>query len=179
MDTSDTCYLEKIQKWKGNLDKLLTDANRKIEKEAVIIPGKNLFIRPSTKYVQNAIQDADEVIVFSDTSDKTLSKKINNWLSQDEYDNIFIPLCFGPTLSDYNGLEIATHVRCTCTPNQLNRIFIYSIVGIEYLLHNEYFNILKTKNVELVDYSKYALKKAASLNFSPLKSLELPREIKS
>ena len=73
---------------------------------------------------------------------------------------------------------MATQIRCTVTPNQLKRIFIYSFVGIEYLINNEYFNILKTKNVELVNYSKIAFRIAVSRKFLPLNLKDLPVEIK-
>lgn len=160
------------------LDKMLTDANKNIETDAAIISGRNLFIRPSLRNIQNAIEEAREESVFTDVSDEKLSQKINEWLSKEEYDNIFIPLCFGNTLSDFNGLRLATHIRCTQTPNQLNRIFIYSFVGVEHLLQNEYFNILKTKGVELVDYSKRAFYDAANRKTSHLKLNELHKEIK-
>lgn len=160
------------------LDKNLTDANKNIENDAAIISGRNLFIRPNLRNIQNPIKGAEEVPIFTDVSDEKLSQKVNEWLSQEEYDNIFIPLCFGLTLSDFNGLRLATQIRCTTTPNQLKRIFIYRFVGIEYLLQNEYFNILKTKGVELVDYSKKAFQHAASSNRSSLTLYELPKEMK-
>lgn len=160
------------------LDEIITTANTNIEKDAAIIYGKNLFIRPNLRHIQNAIKGAKEVTIFPEVSDEKLSQKINEWLNQDEYDNIFIPLCFGQTLSDFNGLRLATHIRCTETPNQLKRIFIYSFIGIEYLLHNEFFNILKTKNVNLVDYSKKAFQTAATHKSSSLKPYELIKEMK-
>lgn len=160
------------------LDKILTDANKNIENDAAVISGRNLFIRPNLRNIQNPIKGAVEVTIFPDVSDEKLSQKVNEWLSQEEYDNIFLPLCFGQTLSDFNGLRLATHIRCSESLKQLNRIFIYSFVGIEYLLQNEYFNILKTKDVELVDYSKKAFQHAAIRNASSLKLYELPKEIK-
>lgn len=160
------------------LDKILTDANKNIEIDAAIIPGKNLFIRPNLRNIQNAINGAKEVSIYPDVSDEKLSQKVSEWLLLEEYDNIFIPLCFGQTLSDFNGLRLATHIRCSESPNQLKRIFIYSFVRIEYLLQNEYFNILKTKAVELVGYSKRAFQNAASLKTTTLKFEDLPKEIK-
>lgn len=160
------------------LDKMLTDANKNIETDAANISGRNLFIRRNSGYIQNAIKGAREESVFPDVSDEKLSQIVNKWLSKEEYDNIFIPLCFGNTLSDFNGLRLATHIRCTQTPNQLKRIFIYSFVGIEYLLQNEYFNILKTKGVELVAYSKRAFYDAVNRKASHLKLNELHKEIK-
>ncbi len=161
------------------LDKILSNENSKIEVEPAIIHGRNVFFRPNSRYIQNAIEGVKEVILFSsDVSDEKLSEKINEYLEQEEYDNIFIPLCFGQTLSDFNGLRLATHIRCSETFNQLKRIFIYSFVGIEFLLQNEYFNILKTKDVELVDYSKKAFQHVASRTQSSLNPYELSKEIK-
>jgi CheY-like chemotaxis protein len=160
------------------LDTILTESNINIESDPVIIGGRNLFIRPNNRYIQNAIEGAKVVPIFSDVSDEKLSQKVNEWLMQEEYDNIFLPLCFGQTLSDFNGLRLATHIRCSETPNQLKRIFIYSFVGIEYLLQNEYFNILKTKGVKLVDYSKNAFKEATGQKMFSLHPLELVEEIK-
>ena len=81
-------------------------------------------------------------------------------------------------MSDFNGLRLATEIRCTNTKNQCTPIFIFGFVGLEYLLQNEYFNILKTKGVELFDYSKKAFRYAASRKTSSLRPQELPKEIK-
>lgn len=156
----------------------LTQANKNIEDDYAKLCGNNLFIRPTYDiFIQNAILGANEVKLFNDVSDKKFSAKIEEWLSEIEYDNIFLPLCFGPTLSDYNGLRLACHIRCTPTKNQSSRIFIYGFVGLDYLIDHEYFNILKTKNVEIVTYSKKAFEVAANKNFEPLKPEELSKEI--
>src|SRR5690606_37325542 len=94
-----------------------------------------------------------------------------------EYHNIFIPICFGQTLSDFNGLRLAIHIRCSESPNQLKRIFIYSFVGIDYLLGNEYFSIIRTKNVQLVAYSKKAFNLAVNEGFKFLQQDDLSQEI--
>ncbi|MBD8489740.1 hypothetical protein IFO69_13365 [Echinicola sp. CAU 1574] len=159
------------------LNEKLAQANREIESDAAVISGNNLFIRPNSRYIQNAIGGTTEVTIFTDVSDEKLSEKINDWLGEREYDNIFIPLCFGQTLSDYNGLRLATYIRCTETPNQVARIFIYGFVGLDFLIDNEYFNILKTKNVELIPYSKKALAEAANGEFKELKEEEMAQEI--
>lgn len=110
-------------------------------------------------------------------TDTYLSEKIFEWLNEKEYDNIFIPLCFGPVLSDFNGLRFATHIRCTKSPNQLKPIFLYSFVDYTYLVNNEYFDILKTKNVFLIDYRKAAFSKAIKKSHPDLTTKELPNEI--
>jgi CheY-like chemotaxis protein len=161
-----------------DLDKLLTEANKGIDINPAMVPGKNLFIRPNLRNIQNAIEGANEVSIFPDVSDEKISEKLDEWLNITEYDNIFLPLCFGKVLSDYNGLRLATHIRCTPTINQSKRIFIYGFVGLDYLIENEYFNILKTKNIQLVSYSKKAFEIAANLDFENLKPEELSKEIK-
>jgi hypothetical protein len=178
-----TCKLEHLlygqnPRIEEELNTKLNQANRDIESEYAKIGGNNLFIRPTNNFIQNAIRGAIEGKLFNDVSDEKFSEKINEWLNEIEYDNIFLPLCFGPTLSDYNGLRLATHIRCTPTKNQLKRIYIYGFVGLDYLVEHEYFNILKTKNVELVSYSKKAFESVANKNIESLKLLELSSEIK-
>jgi hypothetical protein len=159
------------------LDDILSEKNREIEPDPISIYGENLFIRTSTKYIQNAIEHAQEAILFADVSDKKLGERVDEWLNEKEFDNIFLPLCFGPTLSDFNGLRLATHIRCTKTKNQLKRIFIYGIVGLDYLLEHEYFNILKTKNIQLISYNKKAFRTAVNTYFDSFKLEELSKEI--
>ncbi|MBK7695399.1 MAG: hypothetical protein IPI30_14055 [Saprospiraceae bacterium] len=137
------------------LTEKLTLANRMIEDDAIKLAGKTLFFHPDENFIQNAIMEAQIEEIYSE-KDFELTEIVLNLLNEKEYDNIFLPLCFGQTLSDYNGLRLATHIRCTPTKNQLKRIFIYGFVGIDYLLEHEYFNILKTKNIQLVSYSKRA-----------------------
>ena len=98
-------------------------------------------------------------------------------LDGDKYDNIFIPLCFGNSLSDYNGLRLAAHIRCTKAINQLSNIYIYGFVGYKDLLEHPCFNILKTKNVFLIDYNKKAIQEADKNTISSLKEDELTKEI--
>lgn len=167
----------KKPKIEEELHSKLTQASKDIEEDYANLSGNNLFIRPTSNFIQNAINGAFEGKLFNDVSDEKFSEKVNEWLSETEYDNIFFPLCFGQTLSDYNGLRLATHIRCTPTKNQLKRIFIYGFVGLEYIVDHEYFNILKTKNVELVPYCKKAFEVAANKNFEPVKPEELSKEI--
>ncbi|MGZ4068299.1 MAG: hypothetical protein ACXVPE_16385 [Bacteroidia bacterium] len=110
-------------------------------------------------------------------SQSYLNNKVKEWLSDDEVDNIFIPLCFGPSLSDYNGLLFACHIRCTDTVNRLKPIFIYSFVDYSYPIECEYFNILKTKNVFLLDYTRQAFVDSLLKQIEPLTITQLPKEI--
>lgn len=161
------------------LEEKRAKANNEIEDNPGIIAGNNLFIRPSRRYIQNAIMGAEEVIITSSGStDEELSMKVGEWLNESVYDNVFVPLCFGNTLSNFNGLRLATFIRCLSTKNQLTRIFVYGFVGLEYLIDHECFNILKTKNVVLVDYAKKAFERAASITSELLTFEELPKELK-
>jgi CheY-like chemotaxis protein len=119
----------------------------------------------------------NQATIFNKDSEFGLHQKITENLSNIEFKGIFIPLCFGNTLSDYNGLRFATEIRCTNTINQCTPIFIYCFVGLEYLLQNEYFNILKTKNVILINYSKKAFYDVENLKVIPLKQYNLTNEI--
>jgi len=116
--------------------------------------------------------------IFNKDSEFGLHKKIVDKLSNVKYNGILVPLCFGNSLSDFNGLRLATEIRCTKTTNQFTPIFIYSFIGMEYLLQNEYFNILKTKGVELIDYNAKVFQKVKSRKIFPLKNQELTQEIK-
>lgn len=129
--------------------------------------------------IDDPFTNADNEIIFGDEiSDEYLNEIIIEWFSENEYDNLFIPLCFGPSLSDYNGLRLATHIRCTTTKNQLKPIFIYSFVDYSFLIENEYFDVLKTKNVFLIEYSKSAFKDALDMNILPLTIEENPKQIR-
>ena len=127
--------------------------------------------------IHTALKGAVIVEMFNKVSDADLSKKIMSWLRADKYDNIFLPLCFGRVLSDFNGLRLATHIRCEETQNQLSNIFLYGFVDMEYLYEDEYFNILKTKNVRLIKYSKSAIQEARNLNLESFGINELPKQI--
>lgn len=148
------------------------------EPSAEIVSSNILFFRPAKLNITNPIEGVQEIILFNDVSDEKLSQKIIKELSVEKYDMIFLPLCFGPTLSDYNGLRLATHIRCSNTINNVSSIFIYSPTSIEELIRNKYFDILKTKNIELVDFKKKAFEIAANKSRNELTKEELPKEIK-
>jgi CheY-like chemotaxis protein len=157
---------------------MLTAANSGIdEAPAKANQKKTLFIRPNIGFIQNAIEGAEVEALFNDVSDEKLSQKVIEWLSKEEFDNIFVPICFGSVLSDFNGLRLATHIRCTNTPNRLTNIFIYSFVGIDYLFDDECFNILKTKNIRLIDHKKKAIQVAVTTPLEPLYIRDLPKEL--
>jgi hypothetical protein len=112
-----------------------------------------------------------------DITSSYLNDKVIEWFSTDEVDNIFIPLSFGTTLSDFNGLQFACHIRCTSTLNQLKPIYIYSFVDFSYIVDNEFFNILKTKNIFLIEYTRDAFEFALANKYEQLRIEQLPNEI--
>lgn len=145
----------------SELNERLNKALTVIESAPAKIPNQNnLFLRTVKGNIQNPIENCKEKTLFnSDVSDTKFSEYIDEWLDDVKYDNIFVPLCFGATLSDFNGLRFASHIRCTDTINRTSNIFIYGYVGIEYLLNHECFNILKTKNVKLIGFQKSEFEK--------------------
>lgn len=187
-------FLQTICNGEINLQFLLFGENPKIEQElsdrintalaettkeqTEVVKSNNLFIRPPRNNISTPLNSNVEKIIFNkDVSDEKLSEKINEWLNEGVYDNIFIPLCFGNILADYNGLRFACHIRCTPSKNQTTRIFMYGVVGADYLLHHDYFNILRTKNTFLIPFSKKAIGDSALKPQQSFSNEELPGEI--
>lgn len=189
-------FLNKVKEGDLNIDyllygaspereqQLLSELKKRNNEEDNLAPiasiHKNLLFLTSEDYIDNPFEDASEVTLYEekrDFSDSRLHTIVSEELNGDKYDNIFIPLCFGDSLSDYNGLRLTAHIRCTKTVNQLSNIYIYGFVGYKDLLEYPCFNILKTKNVFLIDYSKKAIQEADKNTISPLKEDELTKEI--
>ena len=165
---------------------LLSELEKRNNEEDNLAPiasnHRNLLCLTSEEYIDNPFENAPEVTLYEDEekgdfSDSRLHTIVREELDRDKYDNIFVPLCFGNSLSDYNGLRLAAHIRCTRTINQLSNIYVYGFVGYKDLLEHPCFNILKTKNVFLIDYSKKAIQEADKNTISPLKEDELTKEI--
>lgn len=114
---------------------------------------------------------------LSSDNDVNIHEVINTILKANQYDKIFIPLCFGTSLSDFNGLKLAVHIRCTDTINRCKPIYIYSFVKIDELINHEYFSILKQKNIQLIEYSVKAFEDIIKLDLEPLRIADLPEEM--
>lgn len=112
-----------------------------------------------------------------DANDHRMHEKTLEWLDVRKYEKILIPISFGQTLSDFNGLRLAIHIRCTQTQNQLTPIFIYSFVDLKKLLQSEYFNILKTKNVFLIDYSVVGFEQIKNFSLCEFDESEISPEM--
>lgn len=110
-------------------------------------------------------------------SDKQLHTIVIENLNNQKYDNIFISINFSQ-YSDFNGLRLATHIRCTSTKNQLTTIFIYGVPSLDRLMNNPYFDILKTKNVFYIGYNKKALQEAENKAVEVFSEDELSTELK-
>ena len=193
-----TVFLDKVREGDFNIDyllygafpdrerQLLSELEKRNNEEDNLAPiasiYKNLLFLTSEDYIDNPFENAPEVTLYEDEekrdfSDSRLHTIVREELDGDKYDNIFIPLCFGNSLSDYNGLRLAAHIRCTKAINQLSNIYIYGFVGYKDLLEHPCFNILKTKNVFLIDYNKKAIQEADKITISSLKEDELTKEI--
>lgn len=85
--------------------------------------------------------------------DKYVCEKISK-----AYDNIFIPICFGQTKSDFMGLRLAMHIRTTEDhPCQLSNIIFYGPASIKEIITfgGELYQLISTKGIDFIDFSKY------------------------
>ena len=127
----------------------------------------NNLIFTTDKYPlnQSELTNFDSEKLFVDKEqplDLWMDSLIKTVLSQKKYINIFLPLSFGNHLIEFLGLEFAINIRCTKTINQCANIFVYGTERMDSLKSNEYFTILLTKGVSLIDYNKLSILKASS-----------------
>ncbi|MDY6026357.1 response regulator [Bergeyella zoohelcum] len=191
-------FLQEIKKGnKPNVNYLLYGRNLEEEKiiideivkrnneegaDTIVAKKENIIFLTAENDIENPFSNMESETLYANTegfSDSSLHRDVVlSFLNDKEFDNLYIPLCFGNTLSDLNGLRLATHIRCTPTPNQLKNIFIYGVVPYEKLIQNPYFDILKTKNVFYIDYDKKALQEAEKRVTEPFLQSELANEIR-
>ncbi len=178
---------------KINLNYLLYGENHEIEKildqsrefalknldskPAQILNKKNLYISTDEKYIENPIEECIYKELVFQESDTEIHDLIMDWCDEEKFDNIFLPICFGSSLSDFNGLRFATHIRCTKTKSQFANIFIYSFVDIHLLINNKYFNILRTKNIRMVGYKKLEFEIEGNNQYEEFVQNELSHEL--
>ena len=149
-----------------------------LNEEQIEIENSNvLFIRPQKRNIQSPIKDANEVTLFNKVSDSDLSNKVKDWLNEHKYNLIYVPISFGPVLSDFNGLRLATHIRCTKSLNQTTKIIIYSFTSVSNLFNSPYFNILKTKNTTLITHRKSSMLSEGIKEIDELQIQDLPKEL--
>lgn len=109
----------------------------------------------------------DENWDFFDESvaDKDLDELITKWFLSEEFDAIFVPLCFGRSLSDFLGLRLAMHARLTDTPNRLTPIYIYGEASFREIAQNECFDVLKMSGVYYTSSNYNDLKEIINDNY--------------
>jgi len=81
------------------------------------------------------------------------SEIINEVFLDQKYENIFIPLSPFSGFTVCIGLRIAVHIKFSNTLNNMSNIFIYGSENINLILRNKLSDILKFKEIELIDYS--------------------------
>ena len=145
--------------------------------------SNSLIIREEQTLIEKNLSDSVDYQTLylnadSDVSDAFLNEITNDLINKKEYNNIFIPLCFGPIMSDFNGLRLAAHIRCTPGFNQNKNIYIFSFVNINQLINHECFDIIKTIGVQLIKYNFYSIQASIGNKVIMLDIDELPKEIK-
>ena len=120
-------------------------------------------------------KDWDLDFIDRGITDIDLDRLVNEWFLQEKYDVIYIPLCFGNTLSDFMGLRLAMHIRLTSSPNQQTPIWIYGVATLEELMQNDCFDILKTQTVRLISCDNASFISSVS---SEMPICNLQKEIK-
>lgn len=137
-------------------------------------------------YTQNSIIspfDFESSVCKSFQYDKNINidiefdRLVNLLFHETEYKNIIIPLCFGDVLSDYLGLRLSLHIRTTLTINQNKNIFIYGYEGICNMINNDFFLILNTKGIILIDYNLFDIQKAVEVDINYLDKRDLSNEM--
>src|SRR5690554_1356298 len=78
---------------------------------------------------------------------------INEILLNKVYENIFIPLSPFSGYTVCTGLRIAAHIKFSNTPNNISNIFLFGSADLRLILKNKLSEIMKFKEVELIDYS--------------------------
>jgi CheY-like chemotaxis protein len=163
----------------------LKSANISFRTEDIQHSGSNFIALTQSEEIDLPYESIDNEMLYTDEiSDECLndvdlyiSQLINNWFQFKEYDNIFIPISFGQTLSDFNGLRFAMHIRCSENLNRLKNIYIYSYVSHNEIINNSFYDILKTKNIFLIDYKFVDFNNAINTKLEVFKFEELSSEI--
>ncbi|MFK8377050.1 DNA-binding transcriptional response regulator [Capnocytophaga canimorsus] len=174
-------YGRNLEEEKIIIDEIVKRNNEE-DADTIVAKKENIIFLTAENDIENPFSNMESETLYSNTegfSDSSLHRDVVlSFLNDKVFDNLYIPLCFGNTLSDLNGLRLAAHIRCTPTPNQLKNIFIYGVVPYEKLIQNPYFDILKTKNVFYIDYSKKTLQEAEKRETEPFLQSELANEIR-
>jgi len=102
--------------------------------------------------------------------DFSTNDELDDWLAayiecfDKDYTNIFIPLSFGQSLSDFLGLQLALYIRCTESPAQYSNLFLYGSETHFQIMRNDFYDVLKMKGIHLIDYSIESIKSFMEIN---------------
>lgn len=163
---------------KSSLEKRLQENLKNINKINTTQPE----IQTDKKIFFASTQMVDQLIVYSpftgtespsdwelelyskEITDNDLDELVHRWFDNVKYDLIYIPLCFGKTLSDFLGLRLAMHIRFTETKNASTPIFIYGEVELKELLNNYCFEALKLPDTTLIGCSNKSFEDSINQN---------------
>jgi len=110
--------------------------------------------------------------------DDWMVKYIEDHFNKQSYKNIFIPLSFGKNLVEFLGLRLALHIRTQDkNKNQFANIFLYGTESFGLLINHEYFAVLKTKGVKLIDYSLHSIMEHSKNTYKQLSENNLQNEL--
>lgn len=145
--------------------RLRDDLSKVVEKNwgKDISTAGNIFYAFTLNYPCDCLFDSANVNSDWDFSEPISDEELDNivvkWFANRDYDAIYIPLCFGQTLSDFMGLRMAMHIILTDTPCKYKPLFIYGEASIDDIKSNDCFDILKSTNVSLIhcDYDSIKL----------------------
>ena len=154
-----------------NLELLVSGAFIELEKEVSKLSELALDLEEDIITNKLAISDSQKSFTFvvkenginfsgtlrkrklfdKDITDIGFNEAIKKHLNAEKYEAIYLPLSVGPYKSEFSGLRLATYLRCSDSVNQLSNIIIYGYVDISLLIDHDYFDIIKTKNVALLN----------------------------
>ena len=107
---------------------------------------------PFTEVVEN-----EDYFPEDNFSDAELNKIVDSWFGAVKYDVIYLPLCFGNTLSDFLGLRLAMHIVFSKTENRFSHIYIYGETTFSEICGHECFDVLKIKSVKITKFDAESL----------------------
>ena len=157
----------------SSLKEHITEVNNANWRKGQFPISKNVFFAFTESYAcespfSNASINSNWDFYTQTISDEDLDKLTTDWFANTEYDAIYIPLCFGQTLSDFMGLRLAMHIRLTETKCQHKPIYIYGEATIENIKNNDCFDALKFSGISLIhcDYNsmKHSIENNPSQN---------------
>ena len=136
-----------------------------------------IYETDSNRGCRNIFEDATSVGIDLHNPERRYDTLLSQ-IKTVKYDRIFIPLCFGYSLSDYNGLQLALHIRCTDSPNRLTPVFIYGHYELRSLIDNKFSGVLRLSNVHHIDFSQKGFLNSLTLVTEESSVLTLKEEIR-